>query len=128
MELFVFGIRISLIPNSIRYSVFRFSQYRIVFNIRYLVMSESQILFCICIWSKKSYLSLSELSSSKVFVFWSSSPILLAKAKLLIILRISSLPPSSWKFSKQKQQSSSDSDSLEWGNHTPPPLLKNVQI
>ena len=51
--LFVFGIWIFLIPNSIRYSVFGFWQYQIVFNIWYSVISENPIIFGICIRSKK---------------------------------------------------------------------------
>ena len=49
--LFVFSIWIFLIPN--RYSVFEFSKHRIVFNIRYSVISKSQIIFGISIRSKK---------------------------------------------------------------------------
>ena len=52
--LFIFGIQIFLIPNSIwysdflntkQYSVLGFSQYRIVFDIRYSVISENRIIF-----------------------------------------------------------------------------------
>ena len=42
-----------MIANSIRYSVFIFSQFRIVFDIRYSVISENRIIFGICIQSKK---------------------------------------------------------------------------
>ena len=42
-----------LIPYSIRSLVFGFSQYRIVFDIRYLVISKNQIILGICIRSKK---------------------------------------------------------------------------
>ena len=42
-----------LITNSIRYSVFEFSQYRIVIDIRYSGISKSRIIFGILIRSKK---------------------------------------------------------------------------
>ena len=61
--LFVFGIWIFLIPNSIRYSVFKFSQYQIVFDIRYLVISKkpNNILYSYLV-QKKRYLSHSDIS------------------------------------------------------------------
>ena len=39
-------------------SVFRFSQYRIVFDIRYSVISENQIIFGICIRAKNVFITL----------------------------------------------------------------------
>ena len=51
----VFGILVFSITHSIRYSVLGFSQYLIVFNIRYPVISENQMIFGICIWSKKGF-------------------------------------------------------------------------
>ena len=52
-----FGIRIFSIPNSIRYLAIGFSQYGIVFNIRYSVISE-----------KLNYIWSSYLVKKKVFV------------------------------------------------------------